>query len=295
MLVNPKDPLLIIFSYPHLFLICRMISMWKKYPHTKITPSYFLSLRLKVPQPSQTRKSLRKPESLAHLLFPQTEDERISCPSSEDFMRYIRQDNVNLAYQAFLQLMNKTFEIICTRQQKSSNPQDKFRGRVQFHDIRRHPVAVQNQASTLQSRKKIKAYNQAIEASKSSPGFRRDRTWKNIQKVITVLPQQFVLDVTQILQQPCSHDSAKQLATIFNQALEKFQAITIRNASKNGKLRCAAKIRNPSSGLKIDLRSKLSLLLPKKSNIQPIHIVALMPSAPFGRKFTTNTFPVNPP
>lgn len=180
-----------------------------------------VSIRLRVPQPSQTRMSLRKPTSLDDLKMPSVHDSILHCPTPEAFSRAIDQGDVNAAYRIVLRQMNDILQQIAQKQNLTTKASDHFRGRVQFHEQRRHPPAVHAHASTLQTRKIFKAYNRAMEVSKAQPGYRRDRTWEKIESVTMILPEPFCASVAIILQLPASHDNASKLATTLDNALHK--------------------------------------------------------------------------
>lgn len=173
-----------------------------------------VSIKIKVPQPTQSRMSLWKSSNLAHLQMPVPSDKLINCSPSEDYNKAIRNADVNLAYKIFLNTMNQVIEQISQHQGQQTYKKDQFRGRIQFHDQRRHPPAIHDHASTWQTRKIFKAINQAIEVSKALPGYRRDRTWENIKNVIPALPEYYRQDASTLMQMPASFDSAKQLAAI---------------------------------------------------------------------------------
>lgn len=93
--------------------------------------------------------SLRKPTSLINLRMPGPSDSILSYPMPDELCRVIRQGQVNPAYNLFLEHMNIIFARIARLQEQEVTPNDQFRGRVQFHDQRRHPPIIQEHASTL--------------------------------------------------------------------------------------------------------------------------------------------------
>ena len=180
-----------------------------------------VSIKIQVPQPCQTRMSLRKPSSLTNLRMPGSSDTVLPCPMPEEFCRAIRQGQVNPAYNVFLEHMNIILAHTARLQEQEVTPNDQFRGRVQFHDQRRHPRIIQAHASTMQTRKFFQGINRALEVSKAQPGYRRDRTWTNLLPVLDVLPEPYRSRVSELLRLPASNDTALQVAKLLDNALNK--------------------------------------------------------------------------
>jgi exonuclease III len=178
-----------------------------------------VSIKIKVPTPVQTRMSLRKPSCLQHLHMPTQHDRIIPYQASQNFSRAIANSDIDTAYKILIADMNKIFNQIAKSQNLPPIEADSTRGRIVFHDQRRYPPAIQAHASTLQTRKIFKCLNQAIEVTKCSNGYRRNRTWNAIAKNTSYLPEPYKTPVSDILQMPASHDTATKLVDLFEKAL----------------------------------------------------------------------------
>ena len=124
------------------------------------------------------------------------------------------------AYKTLMQEINRVLFAVANWQQIRPHKHRAHRGRITFHEQRRHPKAVGIQASTLLTRKLWTAYNQAIEITKLSDGYRRSRTWLSLRKILRYIPTDQLSDVTAILDNPASHDSALYLAKLFENLLD---------------------------------------------------------------------------
>ena len=83
-----------------------------------------VSIKLQVPQPCQTRMSLRKPSSLVNLRMPGPSDSILPYPMPEELCRVIRQGHVNSAYNVFLEHMNIILAHIARLQEQEVTPND---------------------------------------------------------------------------------------------------------------------------------------------------------------------------
>ena len=213
-----------------------------------------VSIKLQVPQPCQTRMSLRKPSSLVNLRMPGPSDSILPYPMPEELCRVIRQGHVNSAYNVFLEHMNIILAHIACLQEQEVTPNDQFRGRVQFHDQRRHPRIIQAHASTLstlQTRNFCQGINRALEVSKAQPGYRRDRTWTNILQVTGVLPEPFRSSAPELLKLPTSNDAAScRYLRSLRMLVIRFFKTTIASEFKNGKFACVVMLHSLSNGSK---------------------------------------------
>ena len=206
-----------IFVSPSLY---DLVSNFQVQKSTVFKDHSVVSIQLAVPSAVQTRMSLRKPAKLDFLKLPSSDDELFTCQPSEQFTKEVQSNNVNEAYKIFLKQMNSVLQQIATLQGAEYSENDLYRGRVRFHDQRRHPRAIQAHASTLQTRKLFKAFNQASEVAKAQPGFRRDKTWQSLSTALQYVPDQYRDEITDLLKQPASHDAAKLIADKLQKSME---------------------------------------------------------------------------
>ena len=163
----------------------------------------------------------------------------------------IANKDVDAAYKTLMQEINRVLFAVADWQQIQSHKHRAHRGRITFHEQRRHPKAVGLQASTLLTRKLWTAYNQAIEISKSSDGYRRSRTWLSLRKILRYIPTDQLSDVAAILDNPASHDSALKLAKLIENLLDADEKCNRFNRINNWK--CGPTHRKASNGSKTNL------------------------------------------
>jgi hypothetical protein len=166
--------------------------------------------------------SLRKPTELPELQMPTVDDVLIPCQISSKFSKLLTQGQIDEAYSLFVQEFNRLLHAI-PQSQKQTYPLKTCRGKVPFHDQRRFPKAIGAHASTLNSRKLYKAFYQAVEVSKASPGHRADTTWEAMLKVShLILPDQQVIfnEIMDIMARPASHDDALVISQIIQKSMD---------------------------------------------------------------------------
>ena len=185
-----------------------------------------VSIQAALPAPIQTRCSLRSVPALPPLRSPTSSDQRPRC-------------KLDIAFRTALAQGLEIAENLGHEIPKAGTE----RGKIQFHDQRRHPRAIGPHASTLHTRRIFKAINQAIEVTKAKAGYRRDITWNNIQHSLRFLsPEQFK-PLSEYLNNSASPDSAHAILPI----LRKILADSIQEDKKQRISRWKARLRASES------------------------------------------------
>ena len=153
--------------------------------HDEFKDHAFVACTIAIPSPSQTIKNLRPVTKLPVLLSPPSlSDSRIPCRLSPEFHTVIASGDVNVAFKLWSQEFERVlFDIANHQHHQLLNKAPAKRGQITFQEQRKFPRTVNNQASTLKTRKLWKAHCQLLEITKVAPGTRRDRTIANLRKV----------------------------------------------------------------------------------------------------------------
>ena len=78
----------------------------------------------------------------------------------------------------------------------------------------KYPRIIGEQATTLKDRQLWKAICRAVECQKTQTGYRRDKTWQKLFKIIPILPTEYHSEFQRISGQPVSVDLAKRVETL---------------------------------------------------------------------------------
>ena len=233
--------------------------------HTAFKDHSEVSIQLCIPHPTQIRRNLRRPDMLNDLRLPQSHDFLIHFSSPDSFAKAIQSRDIDTAYKIFLSSLNQVLGRIAQKSNKNFDPKKHSRSNIQFHEQRRHPPAIGAHASTMQTRKIFKAYNQAKEVIAARPGYRRDRTWQHIVNAIPYAPEHLRSQITNILQSPATADGANQLVELFEISLEEIIKTDNQQRINKWKLRMRSHISQSYSWLK--KRSKKQIIAFQTDNI----------------------------
>lgn len=111
----------------------------------------------------------------------------VPCQISAEFTHQLSGGQTDEAHSLFVQEFNRILHLVASAEDHEYHAKT-CRGK---HDQRRFPKGIGARASTLDSCKLSKAYNQAVEVSTASPGHRIDTTWASIPRVSRLMiPEQ---------------------------------------------------------------------------------------------------------
>ena len=92
-----------------------------------------------------------------------------------------------------------------------------------FQEQHRHPPVLHEQASTLQSRRIWKAVCRAREVTVARPGFRRDKTWGYLARVLDSLGRDVREELEPLLRQTVDRSIAIRATELLEAALRRAQ------------------------------------------------------------------------
>ena len=143
-----------------------------------------VSGKLSCPTSSQIRTSLRSVAVFTNLSKAKDANYLISPELDSKFQTAIESKDVNLAFKLWSQGFEKVLHKIALHLGETV-PQTAAakRGQIIFHEQRKHPKVIRQQASTLKGRKLWKAHCQIQEILRAPQGTRRDRTIENLKSV----------------------------------------------------------------------------------------------------------------
>lgn len=199
-----------------------------------------VTAKLSVTAPIQTRLSLRKATEIPSLRSPEPQEPLIPCQIDQSFSHSLAIGQLDEAYLAITNEIDRVLKQVAEMQGHNVPHDHVPKGQIRFQSQRRHPKAIDSQASTLCSRKLYKAINQALEVTRCQPGYRRDRTWHAIPSSLKMLSTEHYAQVKTLLEGPASIDNAQIVVKLLSQQLD----ATIRHDKSERILKWKQKIRS---------------------------------------------------
>ena len=176
-----------------------------------------VAANISCPSPMQTRTSLRSVAPLPSLRSATPENVNITGCLGNAFDDALRTQDVNLAFKLWTQEFERIlFKIAEVQGCAIPATAAAKRGQIIFHEQRKHPKVVFQQASTLKGRKLWKAHCQIQEVLRASHGTRKDGTIKNLWSVLPWLSPQHA----ESFEQSLSSSKFEQVAVTLKNALE---------------------------------------------------------------------------
>ena len=182
-----------------------------------------LSVRMQVPRPEQVRRTRRGVTRIPPLQPPLPDQALFPTRLDQGFTAALEAGDMDLAYDLWSREAERLLKAVAVSQGHSLIPGASRRGRHNFHDQRRHPPTVQDQASTLHSRRVWKAICRCKEVALARPGHRRDRTWACAHKILEHLTADRQAELRALLQRPASEEAATAACTWLTNYLEQLQ------------------------------------------------------------------------
>ena len=177
------------------------------------------SLRLQVPKPEQIRRTLRGVTTVPQLHPPQSGQALYATRLDRDFAEALEAGDVDRAYDLWSCEGERILQAVAAAQGHSLLPGASRRGHHTFHDQRRHPPTLHEQAST----RVWKALCRCREVAVASPGYRRDRTWAAASKLLDHLSSDLRASLRVLLQRPASQEAATAAVNWLSNHLECLQ------------------------------------------------------------------------
>ena len=177
------------------------------------------SLRLQVPKPEQIRRTLRGVTTIPQLHPPQSGQALYTTRLDRDFAEALEAGDVDRAYDLWSCEGERILQAVAAAQGHSLLPGASRRGHHTFHDQRRHPPTLHEQAST----RVWKALCRCREVAVASPGYRRDRTWAAASKLLDHLSSDLRASLRVLLQRPASQEAATAAVNWLSNHLECLQ------------------------------------------------------------------------
>ena len=175
----------------HIFVSPSLIDHFSHFPistYPEFKDHSLVAGKLACPSPAQMRTSLRPVADLPPLRVANSQDTKISCQLDEKFGSALQSKNVDLAFKLWTQELERIlFAVAKLPGHIPPATAAAKRGQVLFHEQRKHPKVIAQQASTLLGRKLWKAHCQVQEILVASNGTRKDRAIANLWSVLPFL------------------------------------------------------------------------------------------------------------
>jgi hypothetical protein len=173
-----------------------------------------ISIYLTIPKAMQIRRTQRPVAPLPELTQPASDSDIFPDSMPAEFHTFLNSGDTTKAFQVWSQHAEKIPFQVANLQHHNVKPSNIHRGEVKFHDTRKYPRIIGEQATTLKDRQLWKAMCRAVECQKTQTGYRRDKTWQKLFKIIPILPTEYHSEFQRISGQPVSVDLAKRVETL---------------------------------------------------------------------------------
>lgn len=204
----------------HIFVSPSLIDQSYEFQITKL-PEFkdqsLVAAKIVCPSPMQVRASLRAVAPFPPLRAAAPADANIPCDLGKTFDDALPKQDTDLAFKLWTQSFERILHKVAENQGYAApTAAAAKRGQIIFHEQRKHPKVVSQQASGLKGRKLWKAHCQIQEILIVAHGTRRDRTINNLWHVIPWLSPQHVEPFEQSLRS----SNFEQVAVALKLALE---------------------------------------------------------------------------
>ena len=204
----------------HIFVSPSLIDQSYEFHITKL-PEFkdhsLVAAKIVCPSPMQVRTSLRAVAPFPPLRPAAPADANIPCDLGKTFDDALSKQDTDLAFKLWTQSFEHILHTVAKNQGFAApTAAAAKRGQIIFHEQRKHPKVVHQQASTLKGRKLRKAHCQIQEITVAAHGTRRDRTINNLWHVMPWLPPHLV----ERFEQSLNSSNFDQVAATLKLALE---------------------------------------------------------------------------